>query len=89
MLTDNTWKIKSLTPVALGSVVSQIIEWDHIIYHLFSFRISVQDYKIHGYKNGHIFRTQEVRPTQSVQQSHGSVQFFEVAVQYKLFSVIK
>jgi hypothetical protein len=33
--------------------------------------------------------TQEVRPTQSVQQSHGSVQFFEVAVQCKLFSVIK
>jgi len=31
----------------------------------------------------------EVRPTQSVQQSHGSVQFFDVAVQYKLFSVIK
>ena len=31
----------------------------------------------------------EVRPTQSVQQSHGSVQFFEVVVQYKLFSVIK
>jgi hypothetical protein len=24
-----------------------------------------------------------------LQQSHGSVQFFEVAVQYKLFSVIK
>ena len=36
-----------------------------------------------------IFRTQEVRPTQSVQQSHGSVHFLEVAVQYKLFSVIK
>jgi len=30
-----------------------------------------------------------VRPTQSVQQSHGSIQCFEVAVQYKLFSVIK
>jgi hypothetical protein len=59
------------------------------MYHLLSFRTSVQDYKIHGYGNRHIFRTQEVRPTQSVQQSHGSVQFLEAAVQYKLFSVIK
>jgi hypothetical protein len=54
-------------------------------YHLLSFRRSVQDYKIHH----HNFSTQEVRPTQSVQQSHGSVQFFEVAGQYKLFSVIE
>jgi len=58
-------------------------------YHLFSFCRSVQDYKIHGYGNGHIFRTEGVRPTQNIQQSHGSVQFFEVAVQCKLFSVIK
>ena len=58
----------------------------YISYHLLSFRRSVQDYKIHGYGNGHIFRTQEVRPTQSVQQSHGSVQFFKIAAQYKLFS---
>jgi hypothetical protein len=60
-----------------------------ISYHLFSFRRSVQDYIIHVYGNGHIFRTQGVRPTQSVQQSHGSVQFFEVAVQYTLLYVIK
>ena len=62
----------------------------HIIsYHLLSFCRSVQDYKIHGYGNGHIFRTQKVRPTQSVQQSHGPVQFFEVSVQYVLISGIK
>ena len=58
-------------------------------FRLFSFHRSTQDYIIHGYGNGHICRTQEVRPTQSVQQSHGSVQFFEVGVQYKLFSIIK
>jgi hypothetical protein len=60
-----------------------------ISYHLLFFRRSVQDYKICGYGNRHILRTQEVRPTQSVQQSHGLIEFFEVAVQYKLFSVIK
>jgi hypothetical protein len=60
-----------------------------ILYNLLSFHRSAQDYKIYGYGNYHIFRTQEVRPTQSVQQSHGSVQFFEVAVQYKLFCIIK
>ena len=60
-----------------------------ISYHILFFRRSVQDYKIHGYGNCHIFGTQELRPIQSVKQSHGSVQFFEVAVQYKLFSVIK
>jgi len=61
----------------------------YITYHLLSFRRSVQDYKIHGYGNRRIFRTQEVRPTQSIQHSHASVQIFEAAVQYKLFSVIK
>ena len=55
-----------------------------ISYYLLSLRRSVQDYKIHGYGNRHIFRAQEVRPTQGVQQLNGSVQFFEVAVQYKL-----
>jgi len=65
----------------------------HIIYvmsyHLLSFRRSVQNYKIHGFRNRHIFRTQEVKPTQSVQKSHGSVQVFEDAVQYKLYGAIK
>jgi len=60
-----------------------------ISHHIFSFPRSIQDYKIHGYGNGHIFRTQKVRPTQSVQQSHGPVQFFEVSVQYVLISGIK
>jgi hypothetical protein len=60
-----------------------------ITYYLLSFHRSVQDYIKHGYGNRHIFSTQEVTRTQSVQQSHGSVQSFEVAVQYKLFSVIK
>jgi len=35
-----------------------------------------------GYGYRHIFRTQELRPTQSVQHSHahGSVQFFLIIV---------
>jgi len=55
---------------------SSLLSYHTISYHLLSFRRSVQNYKIHGYGNHHIFRTREVRPTQSVQQSHGSVQFF-------------
>jgi hypothetical protein len=73
----------------LKRVLLYSISYRIISYHLLSFRRSVQDYKIYRYGNRRIFRTQEVRPTQSVQQSHGSVQFFEVAVKYKLFSVIK
>jgi hypothetical protein len=36
-----------------------------------------------------IFRTHDVRRTQTVQQSHGLVQFFKTSVQYKLFRAIK
>jgi len=47
----------------------------HIIYHLFSFRRSVQDYKIHMDMEIVIFRNQEARSVQNVQQSHGPVQY--------------
>ena len=51
-------------------------------YHSFSFYRSVQDYKIHMDMEIVTFRNQEVRPIQSVQQSHGPVQ-------YELFNMIK
>ena len=62
----------------------------HVSYHLLSFHRSVQEYKIpYGYGNSHIFRNQQVKPSQKCTTITWSNTVFDVSAKYKFFSMIK
>ena len=68
---------------------AKVLSWFHIIsYHLFSFRRSVQEYKIHMDMEIVTFLgIKKWKQHNSVQQSYVLVQYY-VSEEYKVFSII-